>query len=279
MKLTYETSDEVSFGQELNEATGDKKYVIKGVFSSPGKKNRNGRVYPMHLWEREVAKYQDIIKSGHPNSLMELEHPPRSNVDMMEAVAKVRKMWIENGFVMGEAVLLDNPKANQLKTLIDAGIKMAVSTRGAGKIGMGGIVEDYNLICVDVISNLQQSDHMAEMYGITEGVLQDKEFDLNEKGDLVEICSKDKCLRENRTKVNEAILSKFNELFDVKLNEEVTYECSIDLNYIKERKRNELITALKLLNKRYKLEDKILSMSYRTLIDLIERVEFSSEAK
>ena len=87
MKLTYETSDEVSFGQELNEATGDKKYVIKGVFSSPGKKNRNGRVYPMHLWEREVAKYQDIIKSGHPNSLMELEHPPRSNVDMMEAVA------------------------------------------------------------------------------------------------------------------------------------------------------------------------------------------------
>lgn len=220
MKLIYDTA-EPSFEQEINESTGSKKYVIKGVFSSPGVKNRNGRVYPMHLWEREVAKYQDIIKAGHPNSLMELEHPPRTNVDMMEAVARVRKLWIENNCVMGEAVLLDNTKANQLKTLIDNGIKMAVSTRGVGKIGGDGMVEDYRLSCIDIIANLNQSDTQAEMYGITEGVLQGKDFAVNEKGDIVEVCGKDKCIRENRETVNNAILDMFENLFDkaVKLQE------------------------------------------------------------
>lgn len=213
MKLIYETGSDTQFEQELNETTGAKKYKIRGVFSSPGKKNKNGRVYPMHLWEREVAKYQDVIKTGHPNSLMELNHPPYANVNMMEAVAKTTKLWIENGYVMGEAVLLDNPKANQLKTLIDNGIKMSVSTRGVGKVGSDGTVEDYNFITTDIIPDLQQSDYMAEMYGITEGILKDKEYDFNEKGDLVEICCKDKCLREHRKDVDKAVLNIFDSLF------------------------------------------------------------------
>lgn len=216
MKLTYETSNEIEVQQELNESTGSKKYKIRGIFSSPGKKNKNGRTYPLNIWEREVAAYQDIIKTGHMNSLMEYQHPPRSNVDPMEAVAKTTKLWIENGYVMGESVLLDNPKANQLKTLIDNGIKMAVSTRGIGKVGSGGLVEDYKLICVDIVT--EQSDHLAEMYGITEGVLADKEFQINEKGDFVEICCKDKCLREHRSVIDEAILNTFDNLFSIAEN-------------------------------------------------------------
>ena len=184
MKLMFENS-EISFEQELSEGI-EKKYRIKGIFSTPEKQNKNGRIYPMSIWEREVAKYQDVLKSGHPNSLMELEHPPRSQVDMMEAVARIEKVWIENSCVMGEAVLLDNPKANQLKTLIDNGVKMAVSSRGVGSV-KGNLVENYKLICWDVIPNLEQSDHQAEMYGIVEGVLQNKEFLITESGDIKEV--------------------------------------------------------------------------------------------
>lgn len=243
MKLTYETSNDIEIQQELNESTGGKKYKIRGIFSSPGQKNRNGRIYPMNIWEREVAAYQDIIKTGHMNSLMEYQHPPRSNVDPMEAVAKTTKLWIENGYVMGESVLLDNPKANQLKTLIDNGIKMAVSTRGVGKVGSNGIVEDYKLICIDIVT--EQSDHMAEMYGITEGILKDKEYDFNEKGDLVEICCKDKCLREHRQDVNEAVLSIFDSLFT--LNEMNTFapkfidELDVRTDKLKELIKNDKI--------------------------------------
>ncbi len=184
MKLMYDNS-EISFEQELSEAQ-EKKYRIKGVFSTPEKQNKNGRIYPMSIWEREVEKYQEILKSGHPNCLMELNHPSRSQVDMMEAVARIEKVWIENNCVMGEAVLLDNPKANQLKTLIDNGIKMAVSSRGVGSV-KGNLVENYKLICWDVIPNLEQSDHQAEMYGIVEGVLQDKNFLITESGEIKEV--------------------------------------------------------------------------------------------
>ena len=108
---------------EVNESSGVKRYIIRGKWSTMEEKNRNGRSYPKFLWEREVAKYQNVMSDGSINSLMEYKHPPRSAVDPMEAVAKITKLHIEGKFVMGEAVLLDNEKANQLKTLIDNGIK------------------------------------------------------------------------------------------------------------------------------------------------------------
>lgn len=189
MKLMYDNT-EISFERELTEGT-EKKYRIKGVFSTPEKQNKNGRIYPMTIWEREVEKYQDVLNSGHPNCLMELEHPSRTQVDMMEAIARIEKLYIENGCVMGEAVLLDNPKANQLKTLIDNGIKMSVSSRGVGSL-KGNIVEKYNLITFDIIPNLGQSNFESEMYGIVEGVLQDKNFLITESGEIKEIKEDDK---------------------------------------------------------------------------------------
>lgn len=233
MKLMYDNSD-VSFEQELTEGL-EKKYRIKGIFSTPEKQNKNGRIYPMQIWEREVAKYQDILKSGHPNCLMELEHPPRSQVDMMEAVARIDKLYIENGFVMGEATLLDNPKANQLKTLIDNGIKMSVSSRGVGSV-KGNIVENYNLVNFDVIANLGQSDHSAEMYGIVEGVLQDKNFLITESGEIkevqesqVEIDNKEEISQDiaekkelseaEKAELRDNIINKFKDLFNSSLNE------------------------------------------------------------
>lgn len=209
MKLIYENND-VSFEQILSE-TAEKKYRIKGVFSSPGKKNKNGRIYPMNIWEREVQKYQEHLNTGHPNTLMELNHPPRTHVDMMEAVAKMEKLWIENGYVYGEAVLLDNEKANQLKTLIDNGIKMSVSSRGVGSV-KGDIVENFNLVNFDIIPNLGQSDYSAEMYGIVEGVLQDKNFLITESGEIVET-AENEILEANQKILDAKYQTKINQIF------------------------------------------------------------------
>ncbi len=218
MKLIYETAiDSVITEQAINEATGSKKYIIKGIFSSPGVKNKNGRVYPKDIWEKEVTKYQDVLQSGSSNSLLELDHPPRQNVDMMQAVAKMTKLYIDGEYVMGEAVLLDNEKANQLKTLIDNGIKMSVSSRGVGKV-QNGLVEDFKLITFDIIPNQAQSDLKAEMMGIVEGILTEKEFEVNETGEINEIavCSKDEAGAESCTmfkpeEMHEATKQKFEE--------------------------------------------------------------------
>ena len=143
LKLLYEYHDaNVLIEESVNDKNEKvKKYKIAGIFSTIGEKNRNGRVYPKELWESNVKKYQDIIKSGSINRLCEWEHPERGTVDPMEAVAAINKLEINGKYVMGEATLLDNPRANQLKSLIDNGIKLSVSSRGSGKV-KNGIVEE-----------------------------------------------------------------------------------------------------------------------------------------
>lgn len=272
MKLMFENS-EISFEQELSEGL-EKKYRIKGIFSTPEKQNKNGRIYPMSIWEREVGKYQEILKSGHPNSLLELNHPSRSQVDMMEAVAKMEKLYIENGYVMGEAVLLNNPKANQLKTLIDNGIKMAVSSRGVGSV-KGNIVENYNLITFDIIPNLEQSDHQAEMYGIVEGVLQNKNFLITESGEIKEVTTQEP-IQEAKVELTpkekkiaaEKFMSKFSEILSTntsKINEgiKVTSPTAciqsilMAMSKITDEKTKSLLqSAVDYLAKEYKIEVK-----------------------
>ena len=164
LKLLYEYHDaNVLIEESVNDKKEKvKKYKIAGIFSTIGEKNRNGRVYPKELWESNVKKYQDIIKSGSINRLCEWEHPERGTVDPMEAVAAINKLEINGKYVMGEATLLDNPRANQLKSLIDNGIKLSVSSRGSGKV-KNGIVEEFNLITYDLVS--APSDYNATMEG------------------------------------------------------------------------------------------------------------------
>ncbi len=191
-KLMYDIDAQPEFIIEevVNEATGatSKKYKIAGVFSTIGERNRNGRIYGRELWEGEVTKYQENFQTGSINTLMEWEHPARTNVDPMEAVAKITSLKIKDKFVMGEAVLLDNPKANQLKSLIDNGVKISVSSRGVGSV-KNGIVENFKLVTYDVVA--APSDYNATMnglvesYQLNEGIIEDLSFSIDSYGNIV----------------------------------------------------------------------------------------------
>lgn len=223
MHIMYDLSNSAEFfvDEQINEATGDtqKKYKIRGIFSTIGEKNRNGRTYPKHLWENEVSKYQDNFKNGSINTLMEWEHPARSDVDPMQAIAKITKLEIQGKYVIGEAVLLDNEKANQLKSLIDNGIKICVSSRGVGSVN-NGIVESFKLITYDVVSS--PSDFNASMNGLVEnykvedGILSDKLYTLNESGDIVVVDENNFSMAFTPEEVNNAILGKFKDLLNSK---------------------------------------------------------------
>lgn len=186
----------VDVSESINESDGQKEktYKIRGIYSTIGEKNRNGRVYPKNLWESEVRSYQNEISTGSINTLMEYEHPARTEVDPMKAVAKITKLWIEGNYVMGESVLLNNAQANQLKSLIDNGVKISVSSRGVGTVN-NGIVESFKLITYDIVPN--PSDFNATMNGIcesyklNEGILEGKTFTTDENGNIVESISKD----------------------------------------------------------------------------------------
>lgn len=157
--------------EEINEATGkkEKNYYIEGIFSTPGQKNRNGRIYPLSLWEKEVAKYQEEIKNNSINTLGEWEHPSRTSVDPIHAVIKIVELKIDNGLVKGKAKILNDnsEKTNKLKALIDEGMKIGVSSRGTGTV-KGDIVENFSLTTYDAVSS--PSDYNANLQGLCESL-------------------------------------------------------------------------------------------------------------
>jgi len=221
MKLMFEDVYEVDTKVEetINESTGKtgKRYILEGLFTTTEEKNRNGRIYPKKLFEREVKAYQKEIKNNSVQTLMEWEHPARSSIDIMESVAKVELLEMEDNRVYGRAVLLDNPKANQLKTLIDNGIKIGVSSRGLGRV-QEGVVKEYKLLNYDAVS--LPSNHgsylngMVESYQLNEGVLEDKEYEILESGQIqeVKICTKNACHNYDKEVVQEALTTKIKDL-------------------------------------------------------------------
>ena len=225
MNLMFDIDSNISFEKvdELNESTGktEKKYKIKGIFSTIGEKNRNGRIYPPEIWKSQVEEYQKEIEKGTNNCLMEFEHPARSKVDIMEAVARITKLSIDKNHVIGEAVLLDNPKANQLKSLIDNGVKLSVSSRGAGSV-VDSIVRNFHLITYDIVS--EPSDYNATMNGIcesyqlNEGVITGVNYELDKHGNLIEANLNEsdmyaKNVQDNLADVQNHIEKKFTEFF------------------------------------------------------------------
>jgi len=225
MKLIFDIDAKPEFVIEetVNEATGltQKKYKIRGTFSTIGEKNRNGRIYPRELWESEISKYQENFNTGSINTLMEWEHPARTSVDPMEAVAKITKLAIKDRYVIGEAVLLDNPKANQLKSLIDNGIMISVSSRGVGSV-KNGIVENFKLVTYDIVS--APSDFNASMNGLVEnyqmneGIIDDLTFGLDKFGNIIvnetKCSDSDSCEVFNKEEINSAIITKFAEIIE-----------------------------------------------------------------
>jgi len=187
-----------SIEENLNESTGntERNYYISGTFSTPEVKNRNGRIYSRAIWEREISKYQKEIKERSVNTLGEWQHPPRSTVDPLKAVLRIVELKLdETGNVVGKAKILNNntEATNSIKGLIKEGIKIGVSSRGVGKVSATGVVEDFKLITYDAVD--MPSDYNAMLNGMVEGykfengIMQDKEFMIDENGCIGEACS------------------------------------------------------------------------------------------
>ncbi len=183
--------------EELNESGQTKRnYYISGTFSTPDVKNRNGRIYSTQLWESNVNAYQEHIKNNTKYTLGENEHPARVDVDPMKAVMKITSLKMEEGVVKGRAKILNNGSAetNQIKALIDEGMKIGVSSRGTGRLGKGNIVEEFQLSTYDIVTS--PSDYNAELNGMSESI--EKHVSLNENTGKY-ICDDKGCIFKEET--------------------------------------------------------------------------------
>ena len=128
---------------------------LTGRIQTAGKKNGNGRVYPKKVLEKEIANYQKIVKDNRATG--ELDHPDDSVINLKNVSHIVVECWWQGNDVMGKIKVLDTPSGRILKDLINAGIKLGISSRGLGSVneGMDGtstVNEDFQLICFDIVS-------------------------------------------------------------------------------------------------------------------------------
>ena len=151
---------------------GKKNYFIEGIFMQGDIKNRNGRIYPSATLEGEMKRYQkDFIETKR--ALGELGHPdgPQINGDRVSHL--ITDMRRDGNDFYGKAKILSTPMGEIVKSLLDEGVKIGVSTRGLGsvKAGRDGVMEvqkDFHLSTVDIVTD--PSAPNAFVNGIMENV-------------------------------------------------------------------------------------------------------------
>jgi hypothetical protein len=146
--------------------------MVKGILQRAGAENQNGRVYPKNILEREINKYQQLIKERR--ALGELDHPDSSVINLKNVSHNIKEVHWEGNDVIGTVEILPTPSGNILKELLRAGILLGISSRGMGstqpmkdnKLLVG---EDFELIGWDFVSN--PSTHGAFMTPMNESVI------------------------------------------------------------------------------------------------------------
>ena len=171
MKLISEEATNVEF---LTEATksGGKNYFIEGIFMQANKKNRNGRIYPTEVLQKEARRYTtEFIKKKR--AFGELGHPDGPTVNLERVSHMIEELEEVGQNFMGRAKVLDTPYGKIVKNLIDEGAQLGVSSRGMGslKSGKDGISEvqgDFYLAtAADIVADPSAPD--AFVAGIMEG--------------------------------------------------------------------------------------------------------------
>lgn len=120
--------------ETLTENTADgKKLYIEGNFLMTEAKNRNGRIYPKSVMEKSVEVYQKNYISER-RALGELNHPNRPFIDPAEAAIMIESLTWQGNNVAGKALVLNTPKGNIIKGLLEANFKLGVSSRGLGDV-------------------------------------------------------------------------------------------------------------------------------------------------
>tara|TARA_B100000035_G_scaffold291052_1_gene278623 strand:+ start:935 stop:1579 length:645 start_codon:yes stop_codon:yes gene_type:complete len=169
MKLITETIENVQVLTE--EKNGKKTMYIEGVFLQSELKNRNGRVYPFSVLEKEVNRYnEEYVKTKR--ALGELGHPDGPTVNLDRVSHRITSLQAEGNNFMGKAQILDTPMGNIAKSLLEEGVQLGVSSRGMGSIDKredaGYVMDDFLLAtAADIVADPSAPD--AFVNGIMEG--------------------------------------------------------------------------------------------------------------
>ena len=169
MKLITEQAVQSEF--LIEEIDGKKNYKIKGIFLQSDIKNRNGRVYPKEILEKEVSRYnREFINKRR--AFGELGHPDGPVVNLERVSHMITDLHPDGQNFVGEAKIMDTPYGKIVKNLINEGAQLGVSSRGMGSLvrrsGVNEVGRDFYLAtAADIVADPSAPDAFVE--GIMEG--------------------------------------------------------------------------------------------------------------
>jgi len=140
--------------EEEKRFVSDGGMVLSGKLQQADTENGNGRIYPYNVLAREVKNYEKLVRESR--ALGELDHPDDSVINLKNASHLVTSIWMEGESVMGKVKVLETPSGKVLKSLVEAGVTLGISSRGMGSVenknGKTYVQEDFQLICFDFVS-------------------------------------------------------------------------------------------------------------------------------
>lgn len=144
--------------------------IVPTILQRADAVNQNKRIYPRMVLEREMQNYKKAVQEGRATG--ELDHPDSSIVALERVSHIVRDVWWEGNDVWGKVEILDTPKGKVAQTLMEAGVKLGISSRGVGETvktheGYDMVDESFMLVAFDLVS--EPSTQNAWLGGIREG--------------------------------------------------------------------------------------------------------------
>jgi hypothetical protein len=154
--------------EEAADGSGKTLYM-KGICIEGGVRNANERIYPVNEIAKAVDTINEQIKTGH-SVLGEVDHPDDLKINLDRVSHMIESMWMDGPMGYGKLKVLPTPMGQLVKTMLDSGVKLGVSSRGSGNVNdHNGHVSDFEIVTVDVVA--QPSAPNAYPTAIYEGLI------------------------------------------------------------------------------------------------------------
>lgn len=146
-----------------------KNLYMKGICIQGGVKNANQRVYPVSEIQNAVSSLNEQIKGGY-SVLGEVDHPDDLKINLDRVSHMITEMWMDGPNGYGKMKILPTPMGQLVKTMLESGVKLGVSSRGSGNVNEGsGHVSEFEIVTVDIVA--QPSAPNAYPTAIYEGLM------------------------------------------------------------------------------------------------------------
>ncbi|MEM2159558.1 MAG: hypothetical protein QXN55_01235 [Candidatus Nitrosotenuis sp.] len=161
----------------------EKNYYLTGISMQANIRNGNNRIYPLAELSREVSRIQESLKAGN-FVIGELQHPDSLMINLQNASHAITEIKMDGDNAISKMKLLDTPAGNIARAILEGGVRLGVSSRGAGNVGNDGTVSDFQLVTIDIVHQpsapnaypnfVREAQEHTKIVSLAEAVVHDK---------------------------------------------------------------------------------------------------------